>query len=121
MSKSKGLSDSDIQILAPMYKGENGIDNLNVMLQNLFNPKDEDKKEVKVGEVIYREKDKVLQLVNSPDNNVYNGDIGYIRTIKKDSKNKDIFVIDFDGTYVEYNREDLQMIRHAYAISIHKS
>ena len=121
MSKSKGLTDSDIQILAPMYKGENGIDNLNVILQNLFNPHDEDKNEVKVGEVIYREKDKVLQLVNSPDNNVYNGDIGYIRTIKKDSKKKDLFVIDFDGTYVEYNREDLQMIRHAYAISIHKS
>lgn len=81
MSKAKGLNEEDIQILAPMYKGENGIDNLNVILQNLFNPKDTKKEEIHYGDVIYREGDKVLQLQNNPDNNVFNGDIGYIRKI----------------------------------------
>lgn len=123
MSKIKGLNEEDVQVLAPMYKGENGIDNLNVILQELFNPPSENKKEIKIGEVIYRENDKILQLINSPDNNVYNGDIGYIKEIKsvKIPKKKDIFVIDFAGIKVEYSKEDLSMIRHAYAISIHKS
>lgn len=123
MSIAKGLDEQSIQILAPMYKGENGIDNLNVILQELFNPKKEYKKEMKVGEVIYRVNDKVLQLTNSVEDNVYNGDIGYIKEIKTvtEPRKKDVFVIDFDGNKVEYGKEDLIMIRHAYAISIHKS
>lgn len=123
MSKDKGLTEDDIQVLAPMYKGENGIDNLNILLQGIFNPKDEDKKEVKVGDVIYREHDKVLQLVNDPDNNIFNGDIGYISSIRTITlpKKKEIFTIDFDGNEVLYTREDLINIKHAYAITIHKS
>lgn len=121
MSKVKGLNETSIQILAPMYKGENGIDLLNILLQNLFNPKEKDKKEIKVGDVIYREKDKVLQLVNDPDNNVYNGDIGYIHKINKDGHNKDIVTIDFDGNYIEYKKEDMINVKHAYAITIHKA
>lgn len=123
MSKVKGLDEQSIQILAPMYKGENGIDNLNMLLQELFNPPSKDKKEIKVGEIKYRVSDKVLQLTNSPENNVYNGDIGYIKEIKIDleHRKKEILVIDFDGNKVEYGKEDLIMIRHAYAISIHKS
>ena len=64
-----------------MYKSLNGIDNLNIILQDLFNPKTDSKREIKVGDIIFREYDKVLQLVNDPDNNVYNGDIGYIEEI----------------------------------------
>ena len=122
MSKAKGLNEEDIQILAPMYKGENGIDNLNVILQELFNPKSPKKEEIRYGEVVYRENDKVLQLQNNPDSNVFNGDIGYIRKIiPKTSKNKDMIIIDFEGVKVEYTREDLSQIKHAYAITIHKS
>lgn len=123
MSIAKGLDEQSIQILAPMYKGENGIDNLNKVLQELFNPPNKDKKEIKVGEVIYRVNDKVLQLTNSPEDNVYNGDIGYIKEIKSitEPRKKEVLVIDFDGNKVEYKKEDLIMIRHAYAISIHKS
>lgn len=122
MSKAKGLNEEDIQILAPMYKGENGIDNLNVILQNLFNPKDTKKEEIHYGDVIYREGDKVLQLQNNPDNNVFNGDIGYIRKIiPKSGKNKDLVLIDFEGVKVEYSKEELNQIKHAYAITIHKS
>lgn len=122
MSKAKGLNEEDIQILAPMYKGENGIDNLNVILQNLFNPKDTKKEEIHYGDVIYREGDKILQLQNNPDNNVFNGDIGYIRKIiPKSGKNKDLVLIDFEGVKVEYSKEELNQIKHAYAITIHKS
>ena len=122
MSKTKGLNEEDIQILAPMYKGENGIDNLNILLQDLFNPKSSKKEELHYGEVTYREGDKVLQLQNNPDNNVFNGDIGYIRKIsKKNSRNKDLVLIDFEGVKVEYSKEELNQIKHAYAITIHKS
>ena len=123
MSKEKGLTEEDIQVLAPMYKGENGIDNLNVLLQEIFNPRDEKKHETKVGDVIYREHDKVLQLVNDPDNNIFNGDIGYISSIGTimNPKKKEVFTIDFDGNEVIYGREDLINIKHAYAITIHKS
>ena len=123
MSKEKGINEETLQVLAPLYRGENGIDNLNKILQSIYNPEDENKNETKYGDVIYREHDKVLQLVNDPDNNVFNGDIGYITKIETiyDPKRKEIITIDFDGSKVEYNREDLINIKHAYCISIHKS
>lgn len=122
-SIEKGLKVEELQVLAPMYKGENGIDNLNLTLQELFNPKKEMQKEIKLGDVTFREKDKVLQLVNNPDCNVYNGDIGFIKSIetKFSPRKKEIITIDFDGNYVEYTKEDMYMIKHAYAITIHKS
>ena len=122
-SIDKGLKDKDIQLLVPIYKGENGIDNLNIIMQELFNPKNKKKKETIVGHITYREGDKVLQLVNNPDCNVFNGDIGYITSIETVLKPKktEIITIDFDGNYVEYKKEDMSMIKHAYAITIHKS
>ena len=112
---NKGLTDRDIVILAPLYKGINGLDNLNILLQEIFNPKN-NQKEVKIGEVVYRENDKVIQLVNNPDLNVFNGDVGYITKINNNEIN-----IDFDGIKVTYKKGDMKDIRHAYAISIHKS
>ena len=122
-SIQKGLRKDELQILAPMYKGENGIDNLNVLLQGLFNPPEISKKEYSYYDVIYREEDKVLQLVNNPDCNVYNGDIGYIESIEEKSYPKKHLemTINFDGNRVIYGREDLASIKHAYAITIHKS
>ena len=115
-AKEKGFDSRDIQVLAPMYKGENGIDNLNIMLQELFNPPSKNKKEYKFLDVIYRENDKVLKLENDPDNNVFNGDIGYIIDIK----NSEI-TIDFDSNIVKYSSKDLSSIKHGYAISVHKA
>ncbi len=115
MSKKKGLDDSDIQVLAPMYKGINGIDNLNKMLRDIFNPLKK-QKEIKIGDITYREKDKVIQLVNNPDLNVFNGDMGYITKIDKEE-----ITIDFEGNFVSYHKTDMKDIMHAYAISIHKS
>ena len=110
--------------MAPMYAGVNGIDNLNKELQNIFNPASKDKKEVKYGDIIYRVNDKVLQLVNDPDNNVFNGDIGVIQSIKSGVQTKSgkvEVVIDFDGNLVSYQVKDLGNIKHGFIISIHKS
>lgn len=120
LSFKKGIDVNNIQILAPMYKGENGIDNLNMMLQELFNPRDDRKNEIHIGDVIFREGDKVLQLVNDPDNYVYNGDIGYIESINPNNKDE-LLMVNFYGNGVFYKREDLINIKHAYAITIHKS
>lgn len=116
----KGLTDHDIQILAPMYKGENGIDNLNIILQDIFNPKNKKLEEVQIGPVIYRENDKIINLVNNVDQNIFNGDIGYIRSINK-NKSQEFMTIDFYGNFVTLKREDINTIKHAYAMSIHKS
>ena len=110
----------DFQVLAPMYKGENGIDNLNLIMQNIFNEKNANKSEVKIASRIFRKNDKVIQLVNDIDNNVFNGDIGYIKNIIGE-KSDLIIEIDFAGNVVKYNREKLDNFTHAYAISIHKS
>ncbi len=118
-SQEKGIKSSDIQVLAPMYKGENGIDELNKCLQELLNPLTT-QKEISFGEVTYREQDKVLQLVNDPDNGVFNGDIGYITSIKKTPHSEEI-TINFLDNKVIYKKSDLINIKHAYAISIHKS
>ncbi len=120
LSIKKGIDVNNIQVLAPMYKGENGIDNLNIILQELFNPRADGKSEIKMGEVIYRVGDKVLQLINDPDNNIYNGDIGYIMETNAGSKDK-LLVVNFYGNAVFYKRDDCINLKHAYAITIHKS
>ncbi len=118
-AKDKGYTADNMQILAPMYKGENGIDNLNKIVRDIYNQKDKSKNEIIHNDILFREGDKVLQLVNDPDNNVYNGDIGYIRKIINGVK--PIIEIDFDGNVLEVPKKYLSNIKHAYAISIHKS
>ena len=119
-SINKGLDEDKLQILAPMYKGEIGIDNLNIILQNIFNPHSNHLKEVVIGTVIYRINDKVLNLVNDPDKGIYNGDIGYITDIDINSKS-DFIKVNFDNNIVSFKKEELQSIKHAYVISIHKA
>ena len=102
-----------------MYKTINGIDNINRTLQNIFNKSAKTIKEIVVGDVTYREGDKVIQLSNMPDDNVYNGDIGVVSRIVTKT-NKEIY-IDFDGNVVKYTPSSFNKFKHAYAISIHKS
>lgn len=121
---SKGYTVNDIQVIAPMYKSVNGIDNLNKVLQEIMNPPSPSKNELISGEVIYREGDKVLQLVNDSDNSVSNGDLGYIKSIissEKSKSKKNEIVIDFFGNQVIYTAKDFKNITHGYAISVHKS
>ena len=113
------VSYKNLQVLAPMYKTINGIDNINRTLQNIFNKSAKTIKEIVVGDVTYREGDKVIQLSNMPDDNVYNGDIGVVSRIVTKT-NKEIY-IDFDGNVVKYTPSSFNKFKHAYAISIHKS
>ncbi len=109
-----------IQVLAPMYKTQNGIDDLNLLLQDLLNKKTKDKEEIKVNNTLFRENDKVMQLTNMPDENVFNGDIGFISKINKLNNKKEI-IVDFDGSLVKYTSNNLNNLTLGYAISIHKS
>ncbi len=113
------LSYKKFQILCPMYKTIAGIDEINRHVQNKVNPKSKNKKEIQYGDVIFRENDKVLQLTNMPDENVYNGDIGIIKEIKISPKKE--IIIDFDNNIVKYTPSNFNNFRLAYAISIHKA
>lgn len=113
------LSYKEFQILCPMYKTIAGIDEINRHVQNKVNPKSKNKKEIQYGDVIFRENDKVLQLTNMPDENVYNGDIGIIKEIKISPKKE--IIIDFDNNIVKYTPSNFNNFRLAYAISIHKA
>lgn len=115
----RDISYKNFQILAPMYKSYTGIDAINASIQEIFNPGDKIKKELRIGETIFREGDKVIQLTNMPDDNVYNGDIGLIKKIQTTPK-KEVH-IDFDGNLVKYTPTNFNCFRLAYAISIHKA
>lgn len=106
----------NLQILAPMYAGNNGIDNLNSILQQVFNPQDNKKNELSYNNQIYRENDKVIQLVNDSEKNITNGDIGKIISIYNNE-----IQIDFEGIKAIYTPSELVNIKLAYVISIHKS
>jgi exodeoxyribonuclease V alpha subunit len=104
-----------IQILTPMHKGIVGVGNLNEELQRTLNPGDDD---VIRGTRKFRVSDKVMQIKNNYDKEVFNGDIGRISGI--DSEDHEISIA-FDGRDVVYDYTDLDEIVLAYAISVHKS
>ena len=114
----------DFQVLSPMYQGAAGIDALNELLQEIVNPKADFKNEVKIYNHIFREGDKVLQLKNRPDDNVFNGDLGIIIEIQKRDGiyyHQDKVIVDFEGDIVEYTSQDFNQITLAYCMSIHKA
>lgn len=119
----KENNKDDIQILAPMYRGEAGIDSLNQALQALLNPLTERKKELVAGKNIFRIGDRVLHLVNDPENNIFNGDIGKVVSleVKQDPSPNDKLIASFDGQEVTFLRKDLRNLTLAYCMSIHKS
>ncbi|RTX72014.1 ATP-dependent RecD-like DNA helicase [Mammaliicoccus sciuri] len=121
---NKGYNMQDIQVLAPIYRGPAGINKLNELLQDILNPKDEDTRFLQYGDIEYRENDKVLQLINRPDGNVFNGDIGVVTGVYKAEENalgKDVVIVDYEGNDITYTKQDLSEITHAYCCSIHKS
>ncbi|APX73034.1 ATP-dependent RecD-like DNA helicase [Companilactobacillus allii] len=123
-SDERGFDIADVQVLAPMYRGIAGIDNLNATIQNVVNPMTPKRKEVVMGNVHYRIKDKVVYLVNTPEDNVFNGEIGKIIGIllaKENVDHVDKLVIDFDGNEVTLDRKDWLNIALAYCTSIHKA
>jgi exodeoxyribonuclease V alpha subunit len=118
----------DIQVISCTRKGTLGTKELNVVFQNVLNPKSTRKSEKKYGTVIFREGDKVMQIKNDYDllwtrgsesgNGIFNGDIGRITDI--DNRAETVSV-DFDGRHTEYDFSQLDELEHAYAITIHKS
>lgn len=124
LSKKRDYSANDIQILAPMYRGQAGIDRLNELAQQAYNPPANGKQEVDFRGLTFRVGDKVLQLVNVPEKNIFNGDIGKITAIESGrtvGKKNELITVDFDGNEVSYSRMEWNQLRLAYCISIHKA
>ena len=106
---------NDIQILCPMQRGETGAYNLNAVLQEALNSTDI---LIKYGGTVYRVNDKVMQIKNNYDKNVFNGDIGIISSINIEDKT---LTIRFDSNYVDYDATELDEVVLAYATTVHKS
>jgi len=111
-------SDSDIQVLSPMHRGAVGVSSLNERLQQALNPPGPGKVEVRHGQRAIRAGDRVMQIRNNYDLQVYNGDLGKVLSI--DLENQAVQV-DFDGRPVAYDFTQLDELVHAYAASIHKA
>jgi exodeoxyribonuclease V alpha subunit len=107
----------EIQVLAPMHRGDLGTGALNHALQDRLNPS-AGAAELVRGERTFRRGDKVMQLRNDYDKAVFNGDIGVIATIDTD---EGVVQVEFDGKLASYERAELDQLSHAYAVSIHKS
>lgn len=104
-----------IQVISPMYKGLVGVDNLNQELQQRLNPLQEG---LKVGSREFRIRDKVMQIRNDYEKETFNGDIG---TIVHLDKTRFRIIAEFDGRPVVYEKDDLNDITLAYAVSVHKA
>jgi exodeoxyribonuclease V alpha subunit len=105
----------DIQVITPMHKGSVGAANLNQELQKALNPGEEG---VTRGNRTFRLQDKVMQIKNNYDKEIFNGDIG--RITRLDMENQEM-LISFDGRQIPYDYSDLDELVLAYAISVHKS
>ena len=106
---------NDVQVISPMYKGKVGVDNLNSRLQAAINPNGE---EIKILSNKFRVGDKVMQIRNNYEKDIFNGDIGKIVNY---DKGKRIVYINFDGKLLKYEFTEMEEITLAYAISVHKS
>jgi exodeoxyribonuclease V alpha subunit len=108
-------SIDDIQVLTPMHRGTIGAENLNVELQKTLNPEIDG---LVRGNRTYRINDKVMQIKNNYDKDVFNGDIGRIKRINTEEQ---YVTIIFDDRHIDYEYSDLEEIVLAYAVSVHKS
>ncbi len=116
-SYDSGYNEMDVQVLYPKYSGRNGIDNINKLLLP-----NKDQKSIEAYGVDFYLGDKVMQLKNNYDKNIYNGDIGKILHIYNAKKPNDLALeVKFKEKKVNLTKKDLLEIKHAYAISIHKS
>jgi len=107
----------EIQVIAPMYRGAAGVNNLNSRLQAELNG-DFRQAEVKLGNRLFRVGDKVMQTRNNYDKEVFNGDIGFINSIDDDDNSLEVVI---DGNFVAYDFSEMDDLMHAYCISTHRS
>ncbi len=113
-----GIPSQDIQLLSPMHRGVVGVGALNAALQEALNPARPDLPQRSMGSRVYRPGDRVMQLRNNYDKDVYNGDMGTITAL--DLVDQEVTVT-FDGRPVCYNFIELDELTHAWAVSVHKS
>lgn len=119
-----GIPAQGVQVLAPMYRGQAGIDHINKLMQDLINPAEKEQLVFEATDGQYRQGDRVIHLVNDAESNVFNGDLGYITDLlpaKYTDSKQDELTINFDGNEIIYQRSEWYKIRLAYAMSIHKS
>jgi len=109
---------TDVQVLAPMTRGLVGTRNLNNVLQKLINPPSPQKVEVTRGGIIFRVGDRVIQLTNDYQREVFNGDMGFI--IHIDTEEQEV-IVQFQERDVIYDYADLNELALAWSVSIHKS
>ena len=107
----------DIQVIAPMYRGAAGVNNLNSRLQSELNG-DFRQAEIKLGSRLFRVGDKVMQTRNNYDKDVFNGDIGFIDSINDDDNSIEVVI---DSSYIVYDYSEMDDLMHAYCISTHRS
>ena len=105
----------DVQVLTPMRKNVLGTDNLNVELQKALNPTGD---AIKRGGTVFRVGDRVMQLRNNYDKDVFNGDVGFVQAVSLEDRS---LIVLFDGKPVKYETGDLDELVLAYAMTIHKS
>lgn len=106
---------ANIQVLTPMQRGVVGAANLNMALQQALNY---NTAALVRGGYTYKEGDRVMQLRNNYDKDVYNGDLGYVHSMDMEERT---LTVDFDGQLVEYEVSELDELTLAYAATIHKS
>jgi exodeoxyribonuclease V alpha subunit len=111
-------AERDIQVLSPMHRGPAGVGVLNHRLQARLNPSSTEKPEWKLGQRVFRVGDRVMQIRNNYDKQVFNGDMGRIRHIDLDAH---LLVVDFEGLQIDYEFSQLDELVHAYAVSVHKA
>jgi exodeoxyribonuclease V alpha subunit len=114
-----GFGPGDVEVLSPMHRGEVGVGALNMLLQEQLNPRHDGAFEARGGGRVYRPGDRVLQLRNDYDLQVFNGDLGTIQGI--DPVEQEMQLLLDDGRLVRYPYADLFALTHAYAISVHKA
>ena len=110
------IKPTEIQVLTPMKKGVLGTKNLNDTLQEVINKNGGN--EIKYGDTIFRENDKVMQIKNNYEKGVFNGDSGFIQKINKELK---IVTVIFRKQVVDYDFGELDELMLAYAVTVHKS
>jgi exodeoxyribonuclease V alpha subunit len=117
--KRFGFTTADIQVLAPMHRGRCGVGYLNEKLQETLNPEHPAKAQKQYGGKVFRVGDKVLQMRNNYDKEVFNGDSGLVKVINNEDQTVTVDLE--DGRTVEYDFAELDELTLAYAVSIHKS
>jgi exodeoxyribonuclease V alpha subunit len=109
------FNSPDFQVLVPMYRGEAGIDNANLGIQQRFNP---GAAYITKEKFTFKEWDKVMQLRNNYEKEVFNGEQGIIVGYDKDKR---VVKVDFDGNFKEYGADELDEVTLSYAVSVHKA